>query len=397
MTIFTASFWWVWAPIAFLCLAGIVNTNKASKWFPVFWLPLVVLCLIGITVFLKSCGAGPKDGPSGLVILFAVFPTLIASSLGFVGAAVLFRNKPTPEAWSLQSLLGGLALSGVAIGLTIHNVAKPLEVTVVNGSGKPVPNITVELTISDHMGQKSQSSDHTDANGVAHLSVWPNKYLELKVKNTGGYDSRVVLGLSGWGVDQNVWQHSWGKSSRSYFGLGCGFLDDDPYGKKLTIYLRNEGELFLPAVAARLAASFKQIESHPLSGHLLSSMGRTFEIFGHTEELGRTAGGSSSLSRAAVQALVYQAEILDRLRDDHPKDFQTLVIGGASSEELINKLLDAAKPMLGRDDTTAGVYRELRSLAKPRLNDLIDAEASATPRGRQMIRDAIGFIDPPSK
>lgn len=394
MTIFTASFWWIWAPIAILCFAGLINTNKSSRWFPIFWLPLLVLSLIGVTVFLKSCGAGPRDGPSGLVILFAVFPTLIASSLGFIGAFVLLKLKPNPEAWSLQSLLGGLALGGVAIGLTVHNVTTPLEVTVINGSGKPVADMTVELTISDHMGEKSKTSARTDLKGIADLSVWPNKYLELKVPNPGGYDSRVVLGLSGWGIDQNVWQHSWGKSSRSYFGLGCGFVDDDPLGSKLTIYLRNEGELFLPSVADRLNESFKQIESHPLSDHLLAGMGRAFESFTQTETIGRLARGSSSMSRVAVQALVHQARILDELRDEHRKDFQSLIIGGVSTEAMVNKLLDVAKPMLGREDSTAGVYRELRSLAGHRLSDLVDAQNSATPRARQMIQDAISFIEP---
>ena len=393
MTIFTAAFWWIWAPITLFCFAGLVNTSKSSRWFPVFWLPLLVLSLIGVMVFLKSCGAGPKDGPSGLVVLFAVFPTLIASSLGFIGAFVLIKNKPSPDAWSLQSVAGGVLLSGLTLALTFINVTNDIAVTLMDGSGRPVPGKTIELTISDHMSEKSRSSAQTDAQGVAHLSVWPHDHLVLKVQNPGGYDSRVVLGLSGWGIDQNVWQHSWGKSSRSFFGLGCGFLDDDPQGNTLTIYLRDEGELFLPAVARRLDASFKQIESHPLAGHLLSGMGRTFESFAHTEAIGRLAGGNTSLSRAAVQSLVSQAEILDRLHDDHRNDFQTLVIGGASTGDLVNKLLDAAKPSLGQEDSTAGVYRELRSLARHRLSDLTEAQKSVSLRARQMIQDAIGFID----
>lgn len=394
MIIFTASFWLVWAPITLLCLAGLMITSKSSRWFPVFWLPLMVLCLIGVMVFLKSLGAGPKDGPSGLVILFAVFPTLIISSLGFVGAFVLIKNKPSPEAWSLRSFLGAVLFSSLALGLTLNVVTNPLSVTLVDGKGKPVPNRNVELEISDHMGEKSKSTAQTNSDGVAHLSVWPNRYLELMIQNPGGYDTRVVLGLSGLGGEQYLWRHSWGKSSRSYFGLNCSFFDDDPRGNKITIYLRNNGELFLPAVADRLAGNLKQKESYPLSGYLLSGMGRTFESFAHIETIGRLADGNSSLRSAAVQALVSQAHLLNELRDDHRKDFQTLVIGGVRTEDLVNKLLDTAKPMLGRVDSTAGVYGALRTLARHRLSDLEEAQKDATPRAQKMIQDAIDSINP---
>ena len=137
MILFTNAFWWVWAPVALICLSGMVTTGRSSKWFPVFWMPMLVLCGISISVFLKSWGAGPRDGPSGLVILFAVFPTLIGSSLGFIGTLVLIKLRPIGEAWGLRTALCGLAFSGLAIALSVRSVMTPLDVTVRGGDGNP--------------------------------------------------------------------------------------------------------------------------------------------------------------------------------------------------------------------------------------------------------------------
>ena len=80
--------------------------------------------------------------------------------------------------------------------------------------------------IHDHMGEAGTSSSMSDPSGVAHLTVWPHRYLELRASLPGFYNSRCILGPSGWGNMGQVWQHSWGSESRGYFGLGCAFLDD---------------------------------------------------------------------------------------------------------------------------------------------------------------------------
>ena len=394
MTIFTAAFWWVWVPILSVCLGVMTTVGKSSRWFPVFWMPLLALCLIFISVFFKSCGAGPKDGPSGLVVLFAVFPTVLVSFLGFVGFWILWKNRPEEGAWCMPTTVGGIAVCAVALSLTFLNVTRRFEVLVVDANGHLVTDKEVVLTMSDHMSEKSTSASRTDASGVAKFCLWPSTNLHLSISNRGGYESRAVLGLSGWGIDQKVWKHSWGLYGRSHYYLGAAFLDDDPVGKRLTMYVRNRDDFFLKSVSERLSNSIKQASSHPLGMHCLSEMGRNCESFGQCAEFARIAAQNPALRNAAVDALIQQARVLDKLYEEQKNAFFTLKINGESTDVIINRLLDAAKPLLGTEDSTANVYWELGRLAKHRLQDLKEAQKFASPRVSQRIQDAITRVDP---
>jgi hypothetical protein len=394
MTIFTAAFWWVWIPILFVCLGVMTTVGKSSRWFPVFWMPLAALCLIFISVFFKSCGAGPQDGPSGLVVLFMVFPTMLISFLGFVGFWILWKNRPEEGAWCISATVGGICVCAVALSLTFLNVTRPFELLVVDAHGHPVTDKEVVLTMSDHMSEKSTQASKTDASGVAKFSLWPSKYLEFRISNRGGYDSLTVLGLSGWGIDQKVWKHSWGLSGRSHYYLGATFFDDDPVGKRLTMYIRNKDDLFLESMSERLSQSIKQASSHPLGIHCLSEMGRNCEGFGQCAEFARIAAQNPALGHAAVEALTQQARLLDKIYEERKNAFFTLKINGETTGVIINRLLDAAKPLLGNEDSTANVYWELGRLAQHRLQDLKDAQKFASPRVSQRIQDAITRVEP---
>ena len=139
----------------------------------------------------------------------------------------------------------------------------------------------------------------------------------------------------------------------------------------------------------------KQIETHPLSGAVFHEMGRCFESFAYTERIGDIARRNPSLRRSAVQALVNQATLMHELYAARRSEFASVVIGTESVETLVTRLLDAAKPMLGGEISTAGVYGELPIQARSRVGDLLSAEPSASQPGKMQIHYAIERISPP--
>jgi hypothetical protein len=123
-------------------------------------------------------------------------------------------------------------------------------------------------------------------------------------------------------------------------------------------------------------------------------MGRNCEGFGQCAEFARIAAQNPALGHAAVEALTQQARLLDKIYEERKNAFFTLKINGETTGVIINRLLDAAKPLLGNEDSTANVYWELGRLAQHRLQDLKDAQKFASPRVSQRIQDAITRVEP---
>lgn len=399
MTLFHSGFWWVWGPVIVICLIGMLTTGKKSPWYISFWVPLMALCLVFLSVFLQSCGAGPRDGPSGLVKLFVVFPAVAFSGLGIVGLFAMFLARPRGDAWTSKfAFIGagiGCTIAALSVWGSIEKETETLSIIVLDGEGRPCAGVPVEVVMSDLVTNKHNFSEVTDETGRVIFQVWPFRYLEVFCSRGGEMESRSIFGDSGYG-GVRCWKHMWGSRRQYYFGLSCSFLDDTS-SSFTTLYLRSEDKKPLSVAAERLLRDVAKAATHPEGGRFLSSI-RCPEGLGMLEEIAKVWREDPAMEDAVSTCLRGLAELVGRIWQESRGRADAAQFGriaGDSPEVHAERLIRTAKPMLGLESSSAGVYGELRQLALTRVQDLVQAHPTATERGKQMIRSALEDIQPP--
>jgi hypothetical protein len=406
MNFTTAPLSWHWGIIFLVCVTGAIAVGRGSRWYSYFWWPLLTFGGICSFTLFKSWGAGPKDGPSGLVILFAVLPVTIVSILGVITGIICLRKHPVQDAAKPIPMSCGIAISALALLLTSHSEMRPLRVRVLDGDGKPVSGITVDVRASDSMTRKTSKQAITNSNGVAHFRFWRFRHIEVSATARGCHVTRATYGETGWGV--KGWK------------ISAGYPQSDP--TTVDLHLRGVDDFVLPDVRKRLVEFLLNPQAND-ARYALAGLGASFENFEIMDEIKE----NTALHGSYATFLQKQAELLtrcfkaldsklprgerrfvsfedDSLRpsgwnglarwagiagDDIPITPESLRVVDQHLLHMTEMLLDEAKPMLGEENSTAGTYSELRYIAKHRLNDLIYAYRNATPRAKSVILNAL--------
>jgi len=423
MNFITAPLSWHWGIIFLVCICGAMASGRQSRFYSLFWWPLLTLGGICTFTLFKSWGAGPRDGPSGLVILFSVLPVIIVSLLGVATGLVCLWKHPVGQAAKPIMMGGGVIISAVALLFTTRAEMQSVTVRVLDGTGKPVSGIMVDATASDSMTRKTSKKAVTGGNGAAHFEFFRFRTLRVSVSAPDCYQTDASFGETGYG--QKGWQIWWSGS----LGLGTMFLPQAFDPGTVDLHLRGKDELILPDVRQHLAQSLSADLNENDATYALEMLGTNFESFEIMDQIPI----SGEFRRSYATLLKKQAELLnecfqeldskvpqDRRRFFYfeenamrPSGWNSLARWAGIQGDTIpptpenlqrvdeyllrqaGKLLDAANPTLGMENSAAGVYSELRFIARHRLPELKDAyQRTADPRAKREIFFALRDFKP---
>ena len=420
MNFTTAPLSWHWGIIFLVCSVGAIALGRKSQFYPLFWWPLMTLGGICTFTLFKSWGAGPRDGPSGLVVLFTVFPVIIVSLLGIGVGLVCWRKHPTKEA-SKPLIMGcGILISGLALLFTTRAEIKSVTVRVFDGYGKFVDGIVVDAKATDEMTRETSKQAVTDSEGIAHFEFAKFRTISVSASAQNCYRSRATYGGTGFG--RKGWQLWWD-------GLGTMLLPEAFNPETVVLYLRGTDELILQKVKERMAASLSANLNDNDTRYALATLGTNFESF----EIMNLIPASGAIRQSYDTLLINQAELIEKcfqeLDSKVPRDQRrfssyqerSLYPSGWSGlarwagipgknilvtpdnlkvvdqflVEKAQKLLDAAKLTLASENPAAGVYSMLRFIARHRLPEIKDAyQHSNNPRAKRLIYDALRNFKP---
>jgi hypothetical protein len=375
----------------------------------------------GICTFtlFKSWGAGPRDGPSGLVVLFSVLPVTIVSLLGVVTGVVCLRKHPVGEAAKPSTMSGGMIISAAALFLTTRAEMRPVTVRVLDGNGKPVSGIAVAATASDDMTRKTSKKAVTGDDGTARFEFWRFRMITVSATAPDCYQTAASFGETGY--SRKGWTIWWSGS----LGLGTMFLPQAFDPERVDLHLRGTDELVLQDVKRRLADSPSTKLDENEATYALAMLGTNFESFEIMDQIA-ASGSYATLLKKQAELLKRCFQELDsnvprnRRRFFHSEDNAMRPSGwiglarwaGIQGDGIpptpenlqrvdeylmrqAEKLLDAAKITLGMENSAAGVYSEFRFVARHRLPELKDAyQRTADPRAKREIYFALRDFKP---
>lgn len=423
MNFTTAPLSWHWGIIFLVCAFGAMATGRQSRFYSLFWWPLLTLGGICTFTLFKSWGAGPRDGPSGLVVLFSVLPVTIVSLLGVATGLVCLRKHPSREAAKPMSMAGGMIVSALALLLTTRAEMQSVTVRVLDGNGKTVNGVTVEATASDGMSRETSKKAVTGNDGTARFEF--SRFHTITVSATAPDSYHTVASFGKTGYSRKGWQIWWSGS----LGLGTMFLPQAFDPGTVDLHLRGKDELMLPDVKKRLGQSLSADLNENEATYALAMFDTNFESFEIMDQIPATG----VLRGSYATLLNKQAELLkkcfqeldskvprDRRRffrfDENamdPSDWNGLARwagiqndkNSPTPENLqrvddhlqrqAEKLLEAAKLTLGTENSAAGVYSELRFVARHRLPELKEAyQQVADPRAKRQIYFALRDFKP---
>lgn len=380
------------------------------------------MTLAGICTFtlFKSCGAGPRDGPSGLVVLFTVLPVTIVSLLGIGVGLVCWRKHPTKEASKPLMMGCGILVSGLALLFTTRAGMRSVTVRVFDGYGKPVDGIVVDAKATDEMTRETTKRAVTDSEGVVHFEFAKFRTISLSASAQDCHQSRATFGETGFG--RKGWQLWWD-------GLGTMLLPEAFNPEKVDLYLRGTDELILEKVKERMAASLSANLNDNDTKCILATLGTNFESF----EIMNLIPASGAIRHSYNTLLNNQAELIKncmekvdskaprnqrRFNSYHQQSLHESEWSGLARRAGIpgknipmtpenlqivdqflvgqaQKLLDAAKVTLDTDNPAAGVYSTLRFIARQRLPEIKDAyRHSRNSRAKRLIYHALRDFKP---
>lgn len=379
----------------------------------------------GICTFtlFKSWGAGPKDGPSGLVVLFSVLPVTVVSLLGVATGLLCLWKRPAREAARPSTMGGGMIISVAALFFTTRAEMRAVTVRVLDGNGKPVSGITVDATTSDNMTRETSKNAVTGGDGTARFDFFRFRTIRVSASAPDCYLTDASFGETGYG--RKGWKIRWSGS----LGLGAMFLPQAFDPETVDLHLRGKDELVIPDVELRLVESLSANLNENEAAYALAMLGanfESFEIMGDIPADGALRGSYATLLENQAQLLKKCFRELDskvphhrrrffRFEDDamRPSGWNGLARWAGIQGDKIpltpenlqrvdeflqrrtEKLLDAAKPTLSMGNSGARVYSTLRFLARHRLPELKDAyQQTAEPRAKREISYALRDLKP---
>jgi hypothetical protein len=423
MNFTTAPLSWHWGIIFLVCVFGAVATGRQSRFYALFWWPLVTLGGISTFTLFKSWGAGPRDGPSGLVVLFSVLPVTIVSLLGVATGLVCLWKHPGREAAKPMPMVGGIIVSALALLFTTRAEMQSVTVRVLDGNGKTVSRVTVDATASDGMSHETSKKAVTGDDGSARFEFSRFRTITVSATAPDCYQTAASFGQTGY--SRKGWTIWWSGS----LGLGTMFLPQAFNPETVDLHLRGRDELVLPDVKQRLGQSLSADLNDNEATYALAMLGTNFESFEIMDQIpasGALRGSYGTLLNKQADLLKNCFQELDskvprdrrrffRFEEDamDPSDWNGLARWAGIQGDKIpvtpenlqgvddylhrqaEKLLDAAELTLDMENSAAGVYSELRFVARHRLPELKEAyQRVADPRAKRQIYFALRDFKP---
>jgi hypothetical protein len=371
----------------------------------IIWAPVLisdVLVLHGIFGILpRSMGHSPDSGFVGMAVGFYLAiasPIILAVAVSLIVAAFALPRK---IAWNLSGVIGGLIASSLAACVLIEIQTPTTSITVLDGSGKPIPGVEVHFSTFHFDLGRSLGIRTTDLYGRVTIHLPPNGW-SAAVSSINGMESSVGVGSvnrSGAIVHRLWWRNKdWGKTTES-------LTVDVGKENHFDLPVREPGEVVSPWLTKELHRLLLETLNDGQHARVLQEMCDNLESFSELDLLGKIAAKNQSLSTEVAGVLRHDANIIQGFRagllkregkkpdnsvwpysygvlcqwrglsDDSQHVKENIPKLHEDLTKITNELLTAAEPLWAKNGPVA--FAELGKLAKPAVPRLLRAMETA--------------------